>query len=288
MPKQDLTRLYENIVQYSERMFKNMDRYNQQDYARALKQVKAVVADAYAKYGARGKLTYAEMQKYNRIRELDRRINEVIEDNIRNVAIRSRKTLKETTTGSYDKSVAIVALITGVAIAHRLTSEEIAGLLQKPITGLTLNERMALRVTDLKMRVSAEVKRKLLQEAPIEDTWKGVKGVMEKVYTKDRVMLGDDTHRVAQEAVRESLVIGKFEGGIEPTLTWTTMFDERVRDSHVRMNGQTVGIGEYFEFTYGPNAGQFTAGPGQSGFPEEDSGCRCWLVAGFRDKKEGE
>jgi hypothetical protein len=288
MPKPDLKKLYENIVTYSERMFKNMDKFNRQDYARALKQVKAVVADAYAKYGAQGKLTYAEMQKYERIKKLDQMINKAIDDNVGNVAVRSRKTLKETTTGSYEKSVAIIALITGVTIAHSLTSDEINTILQKPITGLTLNKKMDLRVTDLKIRITSEVKRQILREAPIEDVWKGVKGQFEKVYAKDRVMLGDDNHRVAQEAIRESLKSGKLTGDLEPTLTWTTMFDDRVRDSHVRMNGQTVGVNEYFMFTYGPNTGQFTAGPGQSGFPEEDSGCRCWLVAGFRERKDGE
>jgi hypothetical protein len=287
MPKQDLTRLYENIVQYSERMFKNMDRYNQQDYARALKQVKAVVADAYGKYGARGKLTYAEMQKYERIKKMDALLYDAIDGNVKNVAKRARITLKDTTIGSFDKSNAIIALKTGVEITKPLKADQILAILQKPISGISLNERMALRVTDLKMKVSAEVKRKLLQGADIQDTWGGIKGQFEKVYVADRRMLADDTHRVSQSAIRESLESGK-DKGIFPTMVWISAGDDRVRESHVSMDGQTGDAGEDFIFQSGPNKGQKTPAPGESGFPEEDCNCRCWIVANFRDKKEGE
>jgi hypothetical protein len=283
----DLNRLYENIVQYSERMFNNLDRYNQQDYARALKKVKALVADAYAAYGAQGKLTYAEMQKYERIRKLDASLSEAIRDNVGNVAPRTRKILKETVNGSYAKSADIIALKTGVEITKRLTADEIIALLQKPISGLTMNERMALRVTDLEMRITAEVRRKILQGAPVEDTWKGVKTVMEKVYAKDRTMLADDAHRVSQEAVQASLESG-LDKGIFPTKTWITAGDEKVREAHRLLDGQTVDADQDFEVPSGEWKGYHAGSPEQFGEPALDYNCRCYVVAGFRDKKEGE
>jgi Txe/YoeB family toxin of Txe-Axe toxin-antitoxin module len=287
MAKPDLKKLYENIVTYSERMFKNMDKFNRQDYARALKQVKAVVADAYAKYGAQGKLTYAEMQKYERIKKMDALLYEAIDGNVKNVAKRARLTLKDTVTGSYDKSNAIVTLQTGVEITKQLTGDQIIALLQKPISGLTLNERMSLRVVDLKMRVSSEVKRKILQGAPVEDTWLGVKTVMEKVYAKDRTMLADDTHRVSQEAIQASLESG-LDKGIFPTLTWLTAGDDDVREAHRLLDGQTVDAGEEFEIPSGEWKGYKTYGPQQFGEAALDYGCRCLVIGGFREKKEGE
>lgn len=282
----DLNRLYKNIVVYSERMFKNLDRYNREDYTRALKKVKALVADAYAAYGTKGTLTYAEMQKYERIRKLDAALSEAIRDNVGNVAPRTRKILKETFNGSYGKSADIIALKTGVEITKRLTADEIIALLQKPISGLTMNERMALRVTDLEMRVTAEVRRKILQGVPVEDTWKGVKTVMEKVYAKDRTMLADDTHRVSQEAVQASLESG-LDKGIFPTKTWITAGDEKVRDAHRLLDGQTVDADQDFEIPSGEWKGYHAGGPEQFGEPALDYNCRCYVVAGFRDKKEG-
>jgi hypothetical protein len=283
----NLEKLYQNIVTYSERQFRALDKLHRRDYALALRQVKAVVADAYAKYGAKGTLTYAEMQKYERIQKLDRLLAESIDENVKNVAKRTRNVLKETAVGSYDKSNMIILQATGVEISKALTTDKITALLQKPISGLTLNERMSLRVTDLKMRVSAEVKRKLLQEAPVEDTWKGVKTVMEKVYVKDRTMLGDDTHRVSQDAIRSSLESGK-DKGLYPTLTWVTAGDDRVRDAHAALDGQTIDVDQKFVVPSGEWKGYEAQVPGEFGEPALDYNCRCWVIGDMRVVKEGE
>lgn len=283
----DLQKQYENIVKYSERMFKALDRQNRQDYARALKQVKAAIADVYAKYGVNGKLTYSDMQKYNRIVKLDQMLSTSINDNIKLVAKRTRNILSDTALGSYDKSNMIILHQTGVEISKRLTAEQITALLQKPISGLTLDERMSLRVTDLKMRLSAEVKRKLLQEAPIEDTWKGVKTTMEKVYVKDRTMLADDTHRVSQDAIRSSLESGKAKG-LYPTLSWISAGDNDVREAHRLLDGQTIDVDQKFTIPSGEWKGYQAQVPGEFGEPALDYNCRCWVVGDARQLKEGE
>ena len=278
----DLNSAYEKIVAYAEREFGKLDKLNRRDYALALRQARAVIADAYGKYGRQGKLTYAEMQKFDRLKKLDKMLDEALLSNTNHVATRSRKILGETATGSFEKSAEAMALITGEQIARELTADQIMEILQKPSKGWTLNERLALRQKDLTIRVKGEVRRRLLQSAPIEDTWKGVKVEMQKVYAAGRTELADDFHRVSQEAIRAEVELEK-QQGLFPTLTWVTAGDNKVRDAHRLLDGQTVDADQQFEIPSGPFKGYKTWQPQGFGEPALDYGCRCWVVAGFRE-----
>ena len=58
------------------------------------------------------------------------------------------------------------------------------------------------------------------------------------------------------------------------TKTWHTMQDDKVRDTHVYLDGVTIPIdAEFYSFRGGS-----TMFPGQWGIPEEDINCRCWLT----------
>ena len=66
-----------------------------------------------------------------------------------------------------------------------------------------------------------------------------------------------------------------------------TAGDNKVRDSHADMDGQTISVtaGEKFTLVSGPNKGEQADAPGLFGIAEEDYGCRCWVVAGIRKKE---
>ena len=57
------------------------------------------------------------------------------------------------------------------------------------------------------------------------------------------------------------------------TKTWDATLDERTRDTHWLLHGQTVGINDWFRTVNGR-----TQRPGEFGLPEEDINCRCRLV----------
>jgi len=63
------------------------------------------------------------------------------------------------------------------------------------------------------------------------------------------------------------------------TKTWNTMQDKRVRDTHVKAEGQTVPIGEFFHVG---NALLMSPRDTVNGadYPEELVNCRCWLTFG--------
>jgi len=78
-----------------------------------------------------------------------------------------------------------------------------------------------------------------------------------------------ETHRDANTAALDT---AKRAGATSKT--WVTMMDDRVRESHDYLLGQTVGIDEDFYTWDGAHA----PAPGMFGIPEQDCNCRCELA----------
>ena len=78
-----------------------------------------------------------------------------------------------------------------------------------------------------------------------------------------------EAHRISNTAALKAATIG---GATEKT--WMTMLDDKVRDTHDYLNGQTIGINEEF-YTY---TGAHAPAPGLFGEAEEDVNCRCELL----------
>jgi uncharacterized protein with gpF-like domain len=68
------------------------------------------------------------------------------------------------------------------------------------------------------------------------------------------------------------LLDAAYKEGIEMMKTWNSVEDERVRSSHVSMNGQTVLYNKMFTL---PSGAKVVA-PHQTGIASEDISCRCW------------
>lgn len=75
-------------------------------------------------------------------------------------------------------------------------------------------------------------------------------------------------HRVLNQAMQSTA-----EKGGATTKTWVTMEDDRVRDTHDYLLGETVGIDDLF-VTYDGDSAMF---PGDFEGAENNVNCRCWL-----------
>lgn len=128
------------------------------------------------------------------------------------------------------------------------------------VTNDNLSSDYAPSVDDVMKVVDAKVAGKTWRER-IEDYFaSGGTG-------EDIARIADtETHRIANTAALDT---AKKAGATRKT--WVTMMDDRVRDSHDYLLGQTVGIGEDFYTWDGAHA----PAPGMFGIPEEDCNCRC-------------
>ena len=78
-----------------------------------------------------------------------------------------------------------------------------------------------------------------------------------------------ETHRIANTAALDT---AKYAGA--KSKTWVTMMDDRVRDTHDYLEGETVGIDEDF-YTYD---GDHASAPGLFELAENNVNCRCELL----------
>ena len=78
-----------------------------------------------------------------------------------------------------------------------------------------------------------------------------------------------ETHRIANTAALDT---AKYAGA--KSKTWVTMLDDRVRDTHDYLEGETVGINDDF-YTYD---GDHASAPGLFELAENNVNCRCELL----------
>lgn len=87
---------------------------------------------------------------------------------------------------------------------------------------------------------------------------------------EDIVRIADtETHRIANTA---ALNTAKYAGARNKT--WVTMLDDRVRDTHDYLEGETVGIDDDF-YTYD---GDHASAPGLFTLAQNNVNCRCELL----------
>lgn len=112
------------------------------------------------------------------------------------------------------------------------------------------------------------------KRVPLEDVAAAVAAVFAMAREKRAATIA--TTEVTAAANRGAIVAAKLTGTGRLTKTWTTLGDDRVRDSHDDADGDTVGLDA--RFTVG---GGILAYPGDpAGPPEETVQCRCLLTIG--------
>ena len=277
---QFLESAYRSIVQQNDRILAAVKSEMAGDYAALLRDLKFAVANAHEAYAEAGSLNYVEMQRYNRIKKYRSDLDKIVQAKSKPIYLRMNQGLEDVSQSTFTGSLAAIGEIANANIGRELSADEIQKILQKPWEGVTLEERIGLRRTDLGSRVKSRAVQGLIRGETYEDTAKGLRDVVLKDYAHTGRMAEDLGHQFQSDATQQSFDEAQ-DQGIRITKTWVTAGDNKVRDDHAALDGQTVGADEQFEIPDGPNRGMRADGPGLFGIPEEDYNCRCYIVAGI-------
>lgn len=121
--------------------------------------------------------------------------------------------------------------------------------LYEPIAGETFEQRISKRIDD---------------------------GTLDRE-TLNRI-LETDWHRMEETGAYDTARTVSAKTGRNAYKVWKTMLDDRVRDSHWGMEGQSVPMDQKFRSMDGNE----TMFPGQFGIAEEDCNCRCFVSYEYR------
>lgn len=251
------------------------------NYAVILKETRTEIADVVAKYGKDNTLSYSDMQRYNRLKTLNGKVEDIVRVHQKDTFTEVNEAFKTSAMVGFEGTTVPLAAIVGIT-PPKITGKMVQDILNKPYSGITPEERAILRTRDLGVRIRSKIATTLTQEGTIADYNKGIKEVVQKDLVKTIRFIEDTAHSIGQEGVNRGFGSLKVEG-IRVTKTWVTAGDDRVRDAHILLDGQTVEGDEVFEIPSGEWAGYTTEGPGLFGEPALDYNCRCWLVGGVQE-----
>lgn len=131
------------------------------------------------------------------------------------------------------------------------------------ITG-TINQTTRQAIRDVLEKGSTE-------GYTVDEIAAGIKTVFREANdTRSRLIAETEVTRATNVATLEAIGQGGFEQKI-----WLTTRDGHARDTHVRLDGDVVGLRENFKSESGAQG----PGPGMFGDPSEDCNCRCAIEA---------
>ena len=152
---------------------------------------------------------------------------------------------------------------------------------EQMISAITLNSKLSAplyntlgdNVDALKLDVLREISRGIAQGLSYQEMARNLKNVTNVDYNKTLRIAKTEGHRIQQEATYnvQKRAIAK---GAKVVKQWDSTLDGKTRPTHRALDGQIVGVDEYFKSESSYKA----LYPSGFGIPSEDCNCRCCLL----------
>jgi SPP1 gp7 family putative phage head morphogenesis protein len=267
-----------DLIKLTDGQERQMIKDLQRQYGVALKETRRNIADAYAKYSVNAELTFAEMQKYTRLSRLE----ESIVDELNILYSGTGKEIRQGVGKVYEQSYYFTGYILETEAQTKLAytllpKQQITRAIQNPISGLTLNERLANNRRLIILKTREQLVQGLIQGDSIRTMANRIKDVFEGDLNKSVRIVRTETNRARNLGTLDSYEHAK-DKGLEFDTIWVASLDDRTRDTHADLDGQKADKDGFFHID-----GLSTTGPSQFGIASEDINCRCSTRAEFKD-----
>ena len=152
---------------------------------------------------------------------------------------------------------------------------------EQMIIAITLNSKLSeplynalgYNIDALKLDVLREISRGIAQALSYQEMARNLKNVTNVDYNKTLRIAKTEGHRIQQEATYnvQKRAIAK---GAKVVKQWDSTLDGKTRPTHRALDGQIIGVDEYFKSESGYKA----LYPSGFGVASEDCNCRCCLL----------
>ena len=249
-------------------------------YGQMLREILAVLQRTYDRYSlADGTLTYSQMVRYGRIDTLNTDIEEITRKYSRLVAGEIRTGLRKTVTTSFEGTRGALEEAAGRKIRAILKLETVNEILQNPVSGLSLNERLAVRRYETITTIRQEMTRGLVRGDRYRDIAGRLQNSLEIDAGKATRIVRTEAHR-CMEAGKKVALDRAADQGVKVRKWWKNSDDERVRSGHRHMGRKysKENAIPYDEDFVNDLTGGVGPHPGALGTAEDDINCRCIMV----------
>lgn len=295
--KPDLEYLLAQARRISEHREADAEKEIRKAYKSMLKDLRAVVAEAYEKYGQDDKLTYAALQAagYNArfLEEVEKRVVKATPKAAKELDQLVRDTYKLAYESMVDsvRQAGAEGLDEAFADSIAITPEQIKKVVDNPIMEAALERNHKAIIYDIKQVVAIG----LMNGDRYTTMAQRISEKVDGAYYKSVRIARTETHRVREAGNHDAAMevdaeLQQGTTGLRFVKIWRTMKDERVRPqrrrkgrkgwktsmgkgaNHMKLDGQTVLEDEPFDLKDGHKA----MAPGQSGEAGHDINCRCY------------
>ena len=152
---------------------------------------------------------------------------------------------------------------------------------EQMISAITLNSKLSeplynslgYDVEHLKINVVSEISRGIAQRLTYAEMARNLSAKTKLSKNRTLNIARTEGHRIQQEATYNLQARAK-EKGAKIFKQWDSTLDRKTRPTHRELDGQMIGVNDYFHSSGGGKA----LYPGGFGDPKEDCNCRCCLV----------
>ena len=295
-----LTKYLAEVKRIEESRSKNADKKIRSLYKTLLKNLNGFIGEYYTKYADNdGILNGAILQQKAKYASF----LEEVDKNIKEITPAISKTIKSTVESSY--KACYEGMINGFSKSFDSFKDSFKGLsikpevikaaVENPISGLTLPERLQKHRQDIIYDIKSSITNALMTGERYDTTTKKLAERLDVSCGKANRIVRTESHRVQEKGLLDGAEkIGEKvkNDGLVYAVIWRNMGDIKVRPNirvhtskgwktyksktkanHIKMEGQVVEAGGYFDLGNGVKA----KSPGESGTPENDCNCRCTL-----------
>jgi len=247
-----------------------------------LKETRSKIALIYEKYAVDGKLSYADMAKYNRLTALEGELTKVAGSTTGAVNAKLARLPADVYQETYLMSAYNIAPSkASLAVIPKKAVEAVAS---NPLDKIARNTLTQTTREGIRRSIAQGV----VQGQSYPDMARSIKKVYESSAKKALVIARTEGQRAMAEGQRD--ILNKSQSmGIQIRLFWDAYMDSRTRDNHAFMNGREAEEhnGELM-FYYEPT-GQWVTGPMDPSLPAEDViNCRCSSRQELADEPAGQ
>ena len=118
-----------------------------------------------------------------------------------------------------------------------------------------------------------EISRGIAQELSYQEIARNIKNTTNVDYNKSLRIAKTEGHRIQNESAY-NVQVEAIKKGANVVKQWDSTLDGKTRPTHRTLDGQIVGVNEYFKSESGYKA----LYPGGFGVPSEDCNCRCVIL----------
>jgi hypothetical protein len=247
------------------------------EYASLKKELKASLSTIFEKYAdADGRVNYAELSKYGRLDKFRDEVKSVTSRYQTRIDNKIRGTSVDMYTKGYQgEMLKVKAIAPDVKLQTIPPIQFTTAAVQNDLSGMVLNERLREHRADIIRRINVDLTQGIHRGDTYGTMAKSISEVLEKDFVKSTRIARTEGHRVYEQARNDAVKRVSEKTKHKMMKRWVSSKDERVRDSHIEMDGQEVPVDEDF---VNPVTGGKGPHPGAMGTAEDDINCRCTMV----------